>query len=86
MKDFIGDISDKLAAEYTSADAYADTYIAFGGPNALTVDVETSGTYMRIDGPRVWIEVSCQGGIVIKGKTHYHTIYRDKKLDYSGKL
>lgn len=86
VKDFIGDISDKIVADYTSAAAYGDTYIAFGGPNATSVDVDTSGTYMRIDGPRVWIEVACQGGIVIKGKTHYHTIYRDKQFDYSGKL
>ncbi|APR75469.1 Hypothetical protein A7982_00815 [Minicystis rosea] len=83
---FEASISDTLVADYTSAAAYADTYVAFAGPSATAVDVDTNGTYMRIDGPRVWIEVACQGGIVIQGKTHYHTIYRDKQFDYGGSL
>ncbi len=41
---------------------------------------------MRIDGPRVWIEVACQSGIVIQNMTHYHTIYRDKANDYGNQL
>jgi hypothetical protein len=47
--------------------------------------VDTSGTYFRIDGPRVWIEVSCQSGEVLSG-THYHSIFRDKTYDYGGAL
>jgi len=86
VKDFSSDVSDKLIADYTSATAYADTYIAFAGSSATGIDVDTSGTYMRIDGPRLWIEIACQGGIVIQGKTHYHTIYRDKQFDYGGSL
>jgi hypothetical protein len=86
VRNFEASIADELVADYTSAAAYADTYVAFAGPNATFVDVDTSGTYMRIDGPRVWIEVACQGGIVIQGKTHYHTIYRDKQFDYGGSL
>jgi sarcosine oxidase gamma subunit len=79
-------IADTLVADYTSAAAFADTYVAFAGPSSTGVDVDTSGTYMRIDGPRVWIEVACQGGVVIQGKTHYHTIYRDKQFDYGGSI
>jgi hypothetical protein len=41
---------------------------------------------MRIDGPRAWIEIACQGGIVITGQTHYHMIYRDKTYDYYNEL
>jgi hypothetical protein len=49
-------------------------------------DPDVQGTYFRIDGPRVWIEVACQGGIVFRNATHFHTIYRDKQYDYGGTL
>lgn len=83
---FDASISDSLMADYTSDAAYADTYVAFAGPSSTKADVDTSGTYMRIDGPRVWIEVACQSGVIIQGKTHYHTIYRDKQFDYGGSI
>ncbi len=79
-------ISDTLLAAYTSSAAYADTLIAWGGTQSGGPDVDTDGTYFRIDGPRVWIEVACQGGIVIQGVTHFHSIYRDKSFDYAGTL
>lgn len=78
-------ISASLIGDYTAAAAYADTYVAWGGTGA-SPDVDTSGTYFRIDGPRVWIEVACQGGIVFRNATHYHTIYRDKTYDYGNTL
>lgn len=37
---------------------------------------------MRIHGPRVWIEISTAGGIVISGQTHYYSIARDRQADY----
>lgn len=83
--DFDATISSDLIATYTSATAYADTYVAWGG-SGTAPDVDTSGTYFRIDGPRVWIEVACQGGIVFRDATHYHTIYRDKTYDYGNTL
>ena len=85
VSDFDSSISSSLLADYTSSDAYADTYVAWGG-TASAPDVDVSGTYMRIDGPRAWIEVACQSGIVIRDLTHYHTIYRDKTLDYGNSL
>lgn len=39
---------------------------------------------MRIDGPQLWIEVACQNGVVVQGETHYHTMFRDKTMDYGG--
>ena len=45
-------------------------------------DLTTQPSYARIDGPRVWIEVSVQPGIVYRDKVHYHTIWRDKASDY----
>jgi hypothetical protein len=86
VRDFDPEVADPLIAEYTSVAAYADTLVAWGGTKASGVNVDVSGTYMRIDGPRVWIEVSAQAGVVIQNATHYHTIYRDKLMDYGNTL
>ena len=84
--DYDTSISDPLLADYTSADAYAKTYLAYASPTQGTIDPDVNTTYMRIDGPRLWLEMSCQGGVVIRNATHYHTIYRDKTEDYGGSL
>jgi len=86
VSDFDPAVSKPLLDSYTSAASYADTYIAWGGSQSAGPDVDTMGTYFRIDGPRLWLEVACPGGIVISGKTHYHTIYRDKQGDYGKSL
>jgi hypothetical protein len=38
------------------------------------------GDYVRIDGPRVWIEFATQGN------DHYHTIWRDRLTDYGAEF
>ncbi|MFT3907486.1 MAG: DUF3500 domain-containing protein [Steroidobacteraceae bacterium] len=86
VEDYPSDVSDSLLSTYTSSSAYADTYISWGGTQSAGVAVDTANTYMRIDGPRVWIEVACQQGVVITSKTHYHMIYRDKSYDYGNQL
>lgn len=86
VNDFEPEIADALLAAYTTDDAYADTYVAWGGTQASGVNPDVNGTYLRIDGPRVWIELSAQGGVVIQGKTHFHTIFRDKSFDYGHSL
>ena len=90
IKKWVGDfapaIADPLVAAYTSEEAYAHTYVSWAGTKSAGVNVDVNGTYMRIDGPRVWIEVACQGGVVIRGQTHYHTLYRDKQTDYGNQL
>jgi len=86
VKDYNAEIADPLLAAYTSAAAYAQTYLAYGGPTEGTLDKEVNTTYLRIDGPRLWLELSCQAGVVVSGITHYHTIYRDKTEDYGGSL
>ena len=86
VADYDPAIATALLTAYTSATAYEDTYLAWGGTKSSGVDVEVNGFYMRIDGPRVWIEVSCQAGVVIQGATHYHSIYRDKSFDYANTL
>jgi hypothetical protein len=89
INEWVGDfdpaVADELLATYTSTEALAETYVAFAG-DASGPDVDAEGTYMRIDGPRVWIELACQGGVIVRGETHFHTIFRDKTADYGGAL
>jgi hypothetical protein len=68
-----------LRPVYESDLALLQTYVGYAGTD--TTLSSTSGNYVRIDGPRVWIEWSCQNGIVFSG-IHYHTIWRDKLSDY----
>ena len=65
----------KLVATYKKQ--YAKTKLAWSG----STDGTTTGAYARIQGPRVWIEIAVQNGIVLSG-THYHSIERDTKTDY----
>jgi Protein of unknown function (DUF3500)/EF hand len=45
-----------------------------------TTNVSDRGDYVRIDGPRVWIEFATQGS------DHYHTIWRDRLTDYGAEF
>ena len=74
------ELADDLIATYTSAEAYAETFVGWSGNTDLT----TSSSYLRIDGPRAWIEISGEGGVVVPNQIHYHSIWRDKTLDYGG--
>ena len=65
--------------DYVTTAALADTYIAWSNYS----DLATRGSYIRIDGPRVWIEFSVQSGVIFSAN-HYHSIWRDKTLDYGG--
>jgi hypothetical protein len=73
-------VATDLLGAYLSDTALASTYVAYAGP----ANVATSNSYLRVDGPRVWIELSVQGGIIIRNEPHYHGIWRDKLADYGG--
>lgn len=64
---------------YTTDTALASTTIAWSNYS----DLATKGSYVRIDGPRVWIEFSVQAGVVLSAN-HYHSVWRDKTYDYGG--
>ncbi|MET0283539.1 MAG: DUF3500 domain-containing protein [Polyangiales bacterium] len=83
VRQYPAEVADALMTAYTGA--YADTLFAWAGASSGP-DKDASGSYLRIDGPRVWIELAVQSGIVIRGETHYHTIYHDKMYDYGGQL
>jgi hypothetical protein len=82
IKTYVNDIDDANAAtilaKYTAE--LDDTYIAYSGTTAI----ETKNDYVRIDGPNIWIEYSCQGGIVIRSANHPHSVWRDRTGDYGG--
>lgn len=78
VKNAADPVSSALLSAYESEDALAQTYVGYSG----SADLTTQSSYVRIDGPRVWIEVTVQGGIVYRNKVHYHTIWRDKVADY----
>ncbi|MCI1186725.1 DUF3500 domain-containing protein [Hymenobacter sp. DH14] len=82
MRPWVQDSDDatavSLLATYTSQ--LAGTYIAYSGTGNLTAQSD----YVRIDGPNVWIEFVCQGGVVYQSQIHYHTVWRDRARDYGG--
>ncbi|MBP7140485.1 MAG: DUF3500 domain-containing protein [Opitutaceae bacterium] len=76
------EIAEELLGIYLSDTALASTYVAYAGTGNIT----TTNSYLRVDGPRLWIEFSVQGGVIIRNEPHYHTIWRDKVGDYGGKF
>jgi hypothetical protein len=78
VKNVADPVSSALLDEYESDEALAQTYVGYIGSS----DLSERGSYVRIDGPRVWIEASVQGGIIYQNIVHYHTIWRDKVADY----
>ncbi|GAB3722124.1 DUF3500 domain-containing protein [Spirosoma lituiforme] len=82
IKLYVNDLDATTAAtvlaKYTAE--LADTYIAYSG----TTGVTAQNDYIRIDGPGVWIEFSYQGGVIIQGTPHPHSVWRDHTTDYGG--
>lgn len=78
VKNVADPVSAAILSEYESDSALAETYVGYSGSTDLT----SQSSYVRIDGPRVWIEASVQGGIVYRNVVHWHTIWRDKVSDY----
>ena len=88
VNDYDSATASRLLADYQAG--YSSTYVAWansaGTYSSSGPDITANGTYMRIDGPRVWIEIALQNGIVISGQTHYHMMFRDKSYDYYNQL
>jgi hypothetical protein len=80
VKNVADPVSNALLAVYESDDALSQTYVGYSG----STDLATRSSYVRIDGPRVWIEVTVQGGIIYRDRVHFHTLWRDKAADYGG--
>ncbi|HND88118.1 MAG TPA: DUF3500 domain-containing protein [Saprospiraceae bacterium] len=78
---YVGDIDSANASAYMAiyTAQLDDTYIAYANNATLS----QKGDYVRIDGPRVWIEYSVQNGIILT-PTHPHSVWRDHQSDYGG--
>jgi hypothetical protein len=66
--------ANRLMATYEQQ--YSQTELAWSGSTNPT----TPGAYVRIHGPRVWIELVLQPAFILRA--HYHSIERDFKGDY----
>ena len=75
-----GETASTLLRAYEDKTDLANTYVGYSGDGTLA----TKTDYIRIDGPRIWIEFCVQQGIVFTESYHYHTIWRDKTADYGG--
>jgi hypothetical protein len=51
-----------------------------------TTALGTRGSYIRIDGPRAWMELVVQPAIAHPEELHYHALWRDKQSDYGGEV
>jgi hypothetical protein len=82
IKTYVQDVDDANAAlilaKYSAE--LDNTYLSYSGGT----EVNAQNDYVRIDGPSVWIEYSAQGGIVIRGVSHPHSVWRDRISDYGG--
>ncbi|BCU78540.1 DUF3500 domain-containing protein [Luteolibacter sp. LG18] len=72
-------IAAELLPVYESDAALAETYVGYAGSNTL---MRASSNYFRVDGPRLWIEFSVQGGVYDSSGYHDHGVVRDKLADY----
>ena len=71
-----------LLAAYESPEALNDTFVGYAG----AVDLSERGSYVRIDGPRVWMEFVVQPAVARPADLHYHALWRDKVADYGGEV
>ncbi|HEV7606952.1 MAG TPA: DUF3500 domain-containing protein [Steroidobacteraceae bacterium] len=75
-------ITHALVAAYEAPAALAQTYVGYSG----TPDLGAKGTYVRIDGPRIWMEFVVQPAVADPSQLHYHALWRDKTADYGGEI
>jgi hypothetical protein len=75
-------ISAPLLAAYLDPAAFNETYVGYAGAAGLSA----KGSYVRIDGPRVWMELVVQPAVAHPEQLHYHALWRDKQSDYGGEV
>ncbi|MEO8061395.1 MAG: DUF3500 domain-containing protein [Pseudomonadota bacterium] len=75
-------VSQPLLAAYESSDALRETYVGYAG----ATDLGEKGSYVRIDGPRIWMEFVVQPAVAKPSENHYHALWRDKQSDYGGEV
>jgi hypothetical protein len=86
-----GDVAGALLSVYESESALSSTYVAYGvGRNGSRADFRaganaaSANSYLRIDGPRVWLEFIVKAGEADPSRLQYQGLWRDKLADYGG--
>lgn len=85
--DMDSDTESELNTLYTNG--LSGTYISWTGSGTAgtaSTFLNANTNYVRIDGPRVWIEFVCQSGVVFSSQIHYHSVWRDHQSDYGADL
>jgi hypothetical protein len=79
IRAYVGDMPTAEAnarmAVYKSQ--YSRTRLAW----SKSMNPRTPGAYVRIQGPRVWIEINVQNRVALT-EAHYHSVERDTRTDY----
>jgi hypothetical protein len=80
IRSYVDDIPTRQASALltTYKRQYSRTSLAWSG----ATDPKTIGSYVRLHGPRLWIEIATQNAVVVMPGVHYHSIERDIKTDY----
>jgi hypothetical protein len=87
IRNYTNDLDDSTAAVLQAVfqSGIDSTYIGWTGSgtsgNSSTF-LNANTNYVRLDGPRLWLEFICQNGAVIQNQIHYHTVLRDHTNDY----
>jgi len=88
-------LASSLISVYEDETALAQTYVGFApgangtadfgpNPNSRAVPLSAQNSYLRIDGPRAWIEFVVTPGTANPNQVAYRTVWRDKLADYGG--
>lgn len=83
LRAWVGD-ADEATAQSRVAGYVADydqTRVGVSGTPSFT----QVGDYVRVDGPKVWVELSATAPRNAGNQVHYHSVYRDEALDYGGR-
>ncbi|MFV2198655.1 DUF3500 domain-containing protein [Nocardiopsis sp. LOL_012] len=75
VDDMDAESAERLVAKYVSE--YDRTYLGWSG----ATDADDVKTYVRLQGPSVWIEYANRPDRVMDG-VHPHTVFRDRTSDY----
>jgi hypothetical protein len=75
-------LTKPLMAAYLAPEALAETFVGY----AQSPQLDANGSYVRIDGPRAWMELVVQPGVAYPEKQHFHALWRDKIADYGGEF
>ncbi len=56
--------------------------------NQEATPLNSQNSYLRVDGPRVWIEMVVQAAVAFRNQSfvHYHSLWRDKLADYGNEF